>query len=328
MQRCEQCGKELNKWQQKKYCSIQCSADSRFGAKVEWNGLWIRPGKMLEVLKLCGAGLPPVRACQTAGASYDAIKRLKKIPEAVALLPERTCPVCGKEVPPPLKRKYCCNQCSRKAQYARAAAIKGIPPRFIDRENRQKTFELYRRGFDCGSIAELINIPYETVGNRVYHSDVWKEFRPTRHQLEHAQTADERAEILRDSGNPPERSDRVILVCARLRGTGAPGRYISIAAQQFWNEDFYNGSRVAFCSILKNAITTIEWSADGDNFRLTRIFKISGTFVWPDEKLGRSIEVTSAEFDHLISLKKHRKSAKNACIHSGFMIQSEYEKQP
>jgi len=35
-----------------KYCSAQCYADSRFGEKVELNGVWIRPGKALEVFIL------------------------------------------------------------------------------------------------------------------------------------------------------------------------------------------------------------------------------------------------------------------------------------
>ena len=134
------------------------------------------------------------------------------------------------------------------------------------------------------------------------------QLRPLRHQLEDAKTADEWVEILHGSECPPEQSDRVILVCARLHGSGSPGRYIGIAWEQFWNEDFCDGTRIAFCNILKNAITTIEWR--GDNFHLTRTFKVSGTFIWPDEKLGTSIEVTRAGFEKLISLKKHEKSFK------------------
>ena len=127
-----------------------------------------------------------------------------------------------------------------------------------------------------------------------------------RRQLENAKTADEWAEMLRNSASVTEKSDTVILVCARLYGSGAPGRYIGIASEQFWHEGFYEGICVAFCNVLKNAITTIEWR--GENFHLTRTFKTSGAFVWPDEKLGRSIEVTRAEFEHLISLKKSVKA--------------------
>ena len=110
MQKCQYCGKELSKqqvWNNKKYCSVKCFADSRFGEKVEWNGVWIRPGKALEVLKLCCAGMAPEQACQTAGADRSAIRRLKRISGAAELLSKRACPVCGKDLHPPLNRKYC-----------------------------------------------------------------------------------------------------------------------------------------------------------------------------------------------------------------------------
>ncbi|MCL1877231.1 MAG: hypothetical protein FWF80_00060, partial [Defluviitaleaceae bacterium] len=127
-------------------------------------------------------------------------------------------------------------------------------------------------------------------------------------QFQTAKTADEWLEILKSSEIPSEKSETVILVCKKLHGGGAPGRYVSIAAEQFWREDFCEGACVAFCNILRNAITTIEWH--GENFQMTRTFKVSGTFVWPDEKLGKSIEVTRAEFDKLISIKKYNKIVK------------------
>jgi hypothetical protein len=179
---------------------------------------------------------------------------------------------------------------------------------------RQKTLELYQNGFDSGSIAQLINVPKQRVDNWLYRSRFkaakkfppLKKCPPLRLRLENAKTADEWVEILRNSESATEKSDTIILVCAKLHGSGAPGRYIGIASEQFWHEGFYDGICVAFCNILKNAITTIEWR--GDNFYLTRTFKISGKFTWPDEKLGRSIEITKAEFERLISLKKFEKT--------------------
>jgi hypothetical protein len=320
----------LNKqqvWNHKKYCSVQCSADARFGEKTEWNGVLIRPGKALEVLKLCCAGMTPEQACQTAGAERSAIKRLKMIPEAAELLSKRACPICGKDVPPPLNRKYCSKKCCQNAKYERSLEAKGIKKRFIDYEGRRKTLELYQGGLDCCFIAQHLGIPKQRVENWAHHSKVTKSaeispemaaLRPLRRQLEDAKTADEWAELLRNSISVAERSNRVMLVCARLHGSGAPGRYIGIASEQYWHEDFYDGVCVAFCNILKNAITTIEWR--GENFHLTRTFKTSGTFVWPDEKLGRSIEVTRAAFEHLISLKKTHRNADTACIHADFVV--------
>ena len=321
MQKCQQCGKELNReqiWHKRKYCSRQCSVESRVKNKIEWNGVWLYPGKGLEVLKLCYAGMTPTEACQTVGAHYSTIRRLRENPETAALLSKRTCPVCGGNVPFPLNRKYCSEKCQRKARYARNAAAKGTKPRSYNYERRQEAIELYQRGFHYALIAEMLNVPKQRAKNWIYRSDITKEFRSLRHQLENANTVDEWTETLRNSTVPAERSDTVILVCSRLHGSGAPGRYVSIAAEQFWCENFHGGTCVAFCNILKNAITTVEWR--GENFHLTRTFKVSGTFVWPDEKLGKSIEVTRAEFERLICLKKQNKNAENTCISTSFVI--------
>jgi hypothetical protein len=188
----------------------------------------------------------------------------------------------------------------------REAAAQGIKPRYVYYEKRRKTRELYQHGIGSGSIAKLLNVPQQTVEKWTYRSKTAKKNIPSlRRRLENAKTADEWTKILRNSASATEKSDTVILVCARLHGSGGPGRYIGIASEQFWHEGFRDGVCVAYCSILENAISTIEWR--GENFYLTRTFKTSGKFVWPDEKLGRSIEVTRAEFECLISLKKTRK---------------------
>jgi len=318
MKNCQHCGKELKReqvWNKRKYCSSQCFGKSRLGKpraynKVEWNGVWLYPGKHLEVLKLCCSGMSPVQALQTVGANYSTLRRLRENPETAALLSKRACPVCGENMPPPLNRKYCSQKCRWDAKYARSAAANGIKPRFIDYENREKSLKLYQQGFSCSSIAEMLDISRETVKSWIYKTGLSKEFMPLRRQLKNATTPEEWLEILKNSGVVTERSDIVILVCERLHGGGAPGRYVSIATEKFWREDFRNGTCIAFCNILRNAITTIEWQ--GENFQMTRTFKISGTFVWPDEKLGKSIEVTRAEFDKLISIKKYRKNVKKA----------------
>ena len=315
MKNCQQCGKELNRkqiWNKQKYCNRKCFGKSRVSAKVEWNGVWLCSEKHLEVLKLCFAGMTPKQACETAGASYNTINRLRENPETAAFLSKKACPVCGENVPLPLSRKYCSDKCKWTAKYERNVITRGIKRRIVDYEGRRKALELYQDGFDCRSIAESTNISKPKVKHWIYDSGVAKIFRPLRHRLEAANTAEEWAEMLRNSKVTPEHSDIVILVCCRLHGSGAPGRYVSIAAEQVWRKDFYDGVCIAFCNILKNAITTIEWR--GENFQMIRTFKTSGTFVWPDEKLGKSIEITRVEFDRLISIKKYRKMPKNLDI--------------
>jgi hypothetical protein len=308
MRKCQYCGKKLNKKHVRnhtKYCGAQCYADSRFGEKVELNGVWIRPGKALEVLKLCCAGMTPIEACQTVGAERDAIKRLKMIPEAAKLLAKRICLDCGKELQPP-KSKYCCAKCWRRAKYERETAPRNPKRRSSKHERRREGLALYQQGYDSASVAQLVNVSLQTVRNWLYHTKSARNFSPVRILLQNAKTADEWTEILRNSATDAEKSDTVILVCARLHGSGGPGRYIGIASEQFWHKGFHDGACVAFCNMMKNIITTIEWR--GENCHMTRTVKPSGTFVWPDEKLGRSIEITRAEFERLISLKKTLKT--------------------
>jgi len=312
MRKCQYCGKGLSKQHVRshtKYCSVQCYADSRFGEKVECNGVRMRPSKTFEVLKLCFAGMSPIQACQRVGADRDVIKRLKTIPEMAKFFLKHACSVCGKELPP-LHRKFCGKKCERKAKWVREADAKGNKPRLINYEGRWEAFELHQRGFDSDSIAQLVNVSQQTVHNWLYHDKAAKNFPSLRRRLENAKTADEWAGILRNSAIATKKSDRIILVCARLHGSGGPGRYIGIASEQYWHKAFYDGVCVAFCNTLKNAITTIEWR--GENFYLTRTLKTYGKFVWPDEKLGRSIEVTRAEFERLISLKKTRKTVEKS----------------
>jgi len=329
MRKCERCGKELNKqqvWNHRKYCSRQCFAESYYGEKIEWNGVQIRPGKALEVLKLCFAGMTPKAACQAVGAHESVVRRLMELPGAMEILSKRSCPICGGSLPMPLHRKYCSDKCNRRAKYVRQIAAEGREGRQVD-ERRDIVIDLYRRGFKPAIIVQNVGVTKNQVKRWIFRSGVRKAdrmpssvitLRPLRHRLDAAKTADEWTEILRNSASATEKSDTVILVCARLHGSGAPGRYIGIATEQFWHESFYDGVCVAFCNILKNAITTIEWR--GENFHLTRTFKTSGTFVWPDEQLGKSIQVTRAEFEHLISLKKTRRNAVNACVYADFVI--------
>jgi len=62
------------------------------------------------------------------------------------------------------------------------------------------------------------------------------------------------------------------------------------------------GETFAFCNKCGNVITTIAWREP--IYHIEKYVKTQGTFIWPEEKLGRTIEVTKAEFEHLVYLKK------------------------
>jgi len=314
---CQRCGKALSEEQIKKhrkYCCRVCFEQQYFGEKNEWNGIQIRPGKGLEVLKLCHAGMTPREAYQAVGTHGSVVQRLMQIPGTDAILPKHVCAICGEELPLPLNRKYCSKQCAQTASYNKELEKQGRERRSID-ARRQIAVDLYEQGFEPSVIAEHLDVAKQKVKNWIHWGQAKKPddispevilFRPLRQQLRDVTTADEWAQILEQNAHEAcAGKSIVILVCGRLHGGGAPGRYAAIAAEQFYREAFCDGIRLAFCNILRNAITTIEWR--GGNFHLTRIIKPSGTFLWPDENLGRSVVVSAAAFEHLLSHKKYRK---------------------
>jgi len=79
-----------------------------------------------------------------------------------------------------------------------------------------------------------------------------------------------------------------------------------IIPEQFLHHTHGANVCIAFCNILKNAITTIEWRED--NFHLTRTIKPHGTFAWPRENLGECTVISSGAFEHLLSHKKYEKT--------------------
>jgi hypothetical protein len=123
-----------------------------------------------------------------------------------------------------------------------------------------------------------------------------------------AQNAEDWLKILQNSAIQDEGPNASInLVCGKLHGQSA-GKCAAVVYERL-KEDPLNGKTYAFCNKCGNAITTISWNEP--IYHIARYIKTHGTFIWPDEKLGKSIEVTRSEFEHLISLRKHKKNAKN-----------------
>jgi predicted nucleic acid-binding Zn ribbon protein len=159
---CLRCGRELTqvqRWNRKKYCSRDCFYDARFGERIEWNGVWIRPGQTLEVLKLYGKGLSESEARKAVGADFKAMRRIRNTSELAAFLPKRLCLFCGKSLEQkPLGSKYCSKSCKGKAKYDRKRKQEGQITRRVDREKRNRAIDLFARGLDGGSIARYLDI--------------------------------------------------------------------------------------------------------------------------------------------------------------------------
>jgi predicted nucleic acid-binding Zn ribbon protein len=252
-------------------------------------------------------------ARQAVGAHDSAIKLLKSSPELAKLLPKRVCLICGDSLlHQHLGRKYCSSRCQSKADYDRRRVAAGHPKpkRQGDHAKRDQAVELYVHGLNCSSIAQHLGIPKKQAKNWIYYhgakklaeisGDVTLQ-RPLRHRLNEATNVEAWASILHEAAESSDDSESVVLVCGTIHGSGAVGRYADIVLEKL-KQNLVDGTRFAFCNVLYNAITTIEWC--GETFHLTRSLKLSGTFAWPSEELGDFVMVSEKAFLYLIAYQK------------------------
>ena len=170
--------------------------------------------------------------------------------------------------------------------------------------------EKHWRGEDSSEIARQLGIPVGTVYSWVHDFGKQKQrIEPLKTQLRLAESADEWLTALRESTLKDTdffEEQTVCLVCGYLRGQSVDRLATVIFEKLKYNPA--NGKIYAFCNKGRNTITTLAWKYPF--FNIGKYIKVSGTFIWPDEKLGGTIEITKPEFEHLISLKKHEKSFK------------------
>ena len=319
---CLCCGKELSqvqRWNKRKYCSPKCFGASHF-KKIEWNGIKIRPGQVLEVLKLCHDGKSLQEAQQATGANRKALIQIRYTPELASFLPLRNCTICGNILPWDTPRtKYCTAKCSEKAHYEHQRIARGYLRRQTDYDEQRATaIDWYSRGLDYGSISRHLDVYIGTIYRWIHKSGVTKSdkicpelahMRPLKHRLNDARSAKEWSNILHEASESQVDMGNVTLVCGTLHGGGAVGRYADIVLHKL-RQKLIEGKRYAFCNVLRNTITTIEWR--GENFYLTRTIKTKGTFSWPSEELGDFLIITNAAFLHLTEYLKSSKTFGNS----------------
>ena len=314
---CQRCGLELTqaqRWRHCKYCSRSCFNDTQFGERIEWNGVWIRPGQTLELLKLYEKGLSESEARRVIGADFKAMRHIRNTPELAVFLPKRTCLFCGESLDQkPLKNKYCSKSCHYKARYDRDNAARGRETCRVDHVKRSRAIDLFARGLNSGSIARYLDVSPQGIKNWLYAhpikraSELCPELMPLlplKHHLNQAKNAEEWRNILHEVAGSFGMPGRVILVTEPLHGGGAPGRYAVIVLEKL-KQKMTEGAMFAFCNVLCNAVTVIEWK-DG-NWNVSRTLKSSGTFLWPGEHLGNFVPVTRAAFSYLLTYQKSAK---------------------
>jgi hypothetical protein len=222
------------------------------------------------------------------------------------------------------KRKYCSNTCSNK--YKLRIKKPDVQSKLWQHEPKVfgKAMEMYWAGISSAAIARYLAIPVGTMYSWVHDFGGQRERAeqalPFNEEPIHiwslkenfrlAQTAKEWLEVLHNSASQNEESCEnatISLVCGKLHGQSA-NKLASVVYEKL-KDDPLSGKTYAFCNKCGNAITTISWNEP--IYHISKYIKTHGTFIWPDEELGKSIEITRPGFEHLISLQKHKRITDN-----------------
>jgi len=217
------------------------------------------------------------------------------------------CQYCGKSLKGLFResgRKYCSRPCRDKAMYQKKYPNRAHKLWVHEKNVFETAMELHWSGEESGAIARRLSIPVGTVYSWVHDFGSRRQRKePLKKLLQTAASADEWLEALR--GNTPGEFDSyaestIQLVCGTFHGQSAP-KLTSIIYEGL-HENPLSGSAYAFCNKMRNTITVFAWKSPV--FNITKHIKMHGTFMWPHEDLGKTIEVTKAEFYRLLSVNK------------------------
>jgi len=220
------------------------------------------------------------------------------------------------------QRRYCSRSCGSKASY------NGNPPGSTERvwghDKRvfEEAMEMYWGGYGGAEIARHFKIPNGTVYSWVHDFGSQRErtelpvspsvkipaAKPLKERFRTAGSSDEWLETLRENTLVEDESFEdmsITLVCGTLHGQSA-NKLASVIYESL-KEDPQSGRGYAFCNKGRNSIAVLSWKAPV--YRISKYVRAHGTFIWPHEELGKTIEITKAEFDRLLLLEKYRNSA-------------------
>jgi transposase-like protein len=204
-------------------------------------------------------------------------------------------------------RKYCSKSCSWKASYRKTYPDRPHKLWVHEQSVFEAAMELHWNGEESATIARQIGIPVGTVYSWVHDFGSQRERKePLKNLLRIAASAEEWLEALRENTLQENESFEdlgIYLVCGRLQGQSV-GTLATVITESL-KGDPLSGNVYAFCSKSGNTISTFAWKCPV--FKIEKHIKMHGTFIWPHENLGKSIEVTKAEFDRLIFLRKREK---------------------
>ena len=243
------------------------------------------------------------------------------------MLTNKKCLFCGAsliDLPKIHNRKFCSISCREKVRLRKRKPDVQTKLWVHDPEVFKGSMELYWNGMGGAEIARYYNIPDGTVYSWIHDFGGQKRrkesmllpavpktrVKSVKERFKSAASSGEWLETLRDETKDDKggfEDLNIRLVCGFLHGQSA-NKLASVISESL-NEDPLSGRSYAFCNKCRNTISVIAWK--GSLYSIAKYIKVFGTFIWPNEDLGKTIEVTTTEFDRLLFLKKHNKRVKN-----------------
>jgi len=312
------CGKALtqkrHKYRQYKYCSRACHYDDRFGKIVKEENITARNPLCLEAAKLLAAGFNRTEAANQVGISSSVLGDWLYHNENTAktIFASRACVFCGNSIggKPSFNRKYCSNSCRDRARYRRKNPTSPKQVRQHEQAVFEGAMEMYWSGIGGSEIARHFGIPEGTVSSWIHDFGGQKERKePLKNRLRLSRNAAEWLAALREHTiqDSDYEESTVVLVCGKFHGHSVD-KLATLIFERL-KDNPLNGKVYAFCDKCGKTITTLSWNTP--IFNISRYIKVSGTFIWVHEDFGKSIEISRAEFEHLISLQNHKKIVEN-----------------
>jgi transposase-like protein len=224
---------------------------------------------------------------------------------------ERFCIHCGQSLAgTDMKRKYCSQACENKVNYARQHP-EGRSRMEFDPVLREKGLKLYWGGLDQHAISRQLGVAEGTVGCWIHRYGGLRErrkipevmaMRPFKRRLKEAKDVDEWTQILSEAVRAGPSGSAIQLVCGTVSGQCEISHYAAMIADVL-KLDPCSGEMFAFCNKSGKSISVIQWRHGA--FRLVRIPKRRGCYLWPGEEMGKCGVVFMNEFNYLLQYEKN-----------------------
>lgn len=236
------------------------------------------------------------------------------------------CKCCGKEFEGYnyRQRVYCSRECNNKShsyagseKQALAEEIRLSPSSATHRA----AMEMYAGGICDSEISKVLDCSISTVQGwlRTYKKRLeappkHRPFSEPYYRYIHARSAAEWIAVLNDemrcnsayNDTQVSQEKTVTLICGTVYTR--TNLYALVEIVRFLEIDPLDGGLYAFCGTRREHLICLHW--DGGSFQLTKRRRDYGRYVWPSEKLGKTIELTASEFEfiRLGSIKNNREN--------------------